>query len=75
MRNFHFHCWHIVEGSRRKIKRKYYHCKELSPFYQLGGHILYAYKKKCCICGKIKECIGKDYDVSRAMKYLSRKEI
>lgn len=64
-----FHCWHHVEGSRRKLKSNS-KCKENDPYIANGCYIKYKMIERCCICGKTRETlVYRDYDIQRGLTY------
>lgn len=42
---WHFHCWHSISGTYRKIEKHGKFEKDIGKFY----------KKECCKCGKVAE--------------------
>lgn len=68
MFNLCWHCWHHIDGTRRKLKSNN-KCKESNP-YIIGGHVKYIMKKQCCKCEKIKDTpIYRDYQIDRGLSY------
>jgi|CZCB01.1.fsa_nt_gi hypothetical protein len=69
MFNFCWHCWHHVDGTRRKLKSNS-SCKESDPYIADNLYVKYIMKKRCCKCGKIKNTeIYRDYQIDRGLSY------
>jgi hypothetical protein len=81
---FHFHCWHLVPGSERKIRNPK-RCQHPEPEYVItktydicGRCGFFSYVRcqiteKCCICSKIRKR-KEDYDPSVALNFPDIKE-
>ena len=65
-----WHCWHHIEGSRRKIKSNN-RCTRSNP-YVSNNHVKYVMLQECCKCGKKRiTTIYRDYQVDRGLEYPS----
>jgi len=73
--NWHFHCYHKIKGSERKLK-SFSTCKRENPYISWNGaSVRYTIELKCCICGKKRESHTYwDYDIEGALKYKSKDE-
>ena len=70
MFNFCWHCWHHIEGTRRKIKIKNKKCRDSSLYITNEISVQYIMKERCCKCGKVRDTdIFRDFDVQRGLKY------
>lgn len=68
-----FHCWHHVEGSRRKLKAKN-KCKSSNPYIE-KEYVNYIMKERCCKCGKVRNTdVYQDYRVGRGLEYPNYEE-
>lgn len=68
-----WHCWHHLEGTRRKIKSDST-CNRSNPYISSSWadspHVKYIMKKECCKCGIIKDTeIYRDYQIDRGLEY------
>lgn len=68
MFKFCWHCWHHIDGTRRKLKSNN-GCKESNPYIS-GSCVRYIMKQRCCKCGKVKDTpIYRDYQIDRGLSY------
>lgn len=79
MFKFCWHCWHHIDGTRRKLKAKN-KCKESNSYISGGGlkapHVKYIMKKRCCKCGEIRNTdVYEDHDIQRGLSYPNYEEI
>jgi hypothetical protein len=73
MFNFCWHCWHHIDGTRRKLKSNN-KCKDSNPYifsnFIDSSHIKYIMKERCCKCEKVKDTdIYRDYQIDRGLSY------
>lgn len=69
---FHLHCWHLVEGSERKLRHPE-RCQSPAPEYIYWALITCRVTQRCCICNKTRYK-KKDYDISEGSRFPDVKE-